>query len=111
MIRCVVQVCLDCHLLARFVSDFAATMALIEVVEDGAPSLGIAFFIRKTANGARNHAVDNSLIVVGVCPPGPCAIPGHSGGIVRPSDSARNDAAWNSQWTKESLKNKFTVVA
>jgi len=46
MIRCVVQVRLDCDLLAGLVSSFAPTMSAIEVLKDGAPCLGIVFLIR-----------------------------------------------------------------
>src|ERR1700747_1110916 len=95
MIRCVVQVCLDRDLLAGFVSSFAPPMSAIEVLKDRAPCLRIVFLICKTANGPGNHAVDYRLVVVGISPPGTCAIPGHSRGVVRPSDSAGNDAARN----------------
>src|SRR5258708_7535146 len=100
MILCVVQVRLDGDLLAGLVAGFAATMSAIEVVKDGAPCPGIAFFICKTANGPRNHAVNYRLVVVSIGPPGTCAIPLHCRGIVRPSDSAGNDAAGKSQWGK-----------
>lgn len=52
--------------------------------------------ICKTANGPGNHAVNYRLVVVGVGPPRTRAIPGHSRRIVRPSDSAGNDATGNS---------------
>src|SRR5258708_20148165 len=100
MIRCVVHVRLDGDLLAGLVPGFAAPMSAIEVAKDGAPCLGIAFFICKTANGPLNHAVNYRLVVVSIGPPGTCAIPLHCRGIVRPSDSAGNDAAGNSQWGK-----------
>jgi hypothetical protein len=73
-------------------------MSAIEIVKDGTPRLGIAFLIGKAADGGRDHAVYHSLIVVGVCPPGPRPIPGHSRRIVRPGNSAGNDSAWNTYW-------------
>ena len=78
------------------VSGFTATMSAIEVVKDGAPCLGITFLTCKAANGPGNHAVDYRLVIVGIGPPGTCAIPGHSRRIVRPSDSAGDDAPGNS---------------
>jgi hypothetical protein len=45
MISCVVEVCLDCDLLARLVSGVAAAMSAIEIVEDSAPCLGIVLLI------------------------------------------------------------------
>src|SRR5580704_7938646 len=93
MIRCVVQVRLDRNLLPRAVSGFAAPMSTIEVLKDGVPCLGVAFLICKTANGPGNHAVNYRLVVVSIGPPRTCAIPGHSRRIVRPRDSAGNDAA------------------
>src|SRR5258706_8945955 len=96
MIRCVVQVRLDRGLLAGLVSSFAPPMSAIEVLKDGAPCLGIVFLICKTANGPGNHAVNHRLVIVGIGPPRTCAIPGHSRWIVRPSDSAGNNAAGNS---------------
>src|SRR5689334_13917335 len=100
VIRCVVQVRLDCDLLAGLVSGVAATMGAIEVLEDGTPCLSIALLIRKTANRSGNHAVNYRLVIVGIGPPGACAIPGYSRRIMRPRDSARSDAARNSQWGK-----------
>src|SRR6202046_3908288 len=95
MIRCVVQVWLDCDLFAGLVSDGATIMGASEIVEDGAPCLGIALLICKTADGAGDHAVNHSLVVVGVRPPGTCPLPGHSCRIVSPGDSAGNYAAGN----------------
>jgi len=51
VIRCVVKVRLDCDLLVGLVSDVATIMSAIEIVEDGAPYLGIALLICKTADG------------------------------------------------------------
>src|SRR5271170_7192228 len=96
MVRCVVQVRLDRNLLASTVSGFAAPVSAIEVLKDGVPCLGIALLVCKTANGPGNHAVNYRLVIVGIGPPRSCAIPGHGRRIVRPSDSARNDAAGNS---------------
>src|SRR6266704_228696 len=96
MVRCVDQVRLDCNLLPSTVSGFAAPMSPIEVLKDGVPCLGVAFLICKTANGPGNHAVNYRLVIVGIGPPRTCAIPVHSRRIVRPSDSAGNDAAGNS---------------
>src|ERR1700741_5588928 len=96
MVRCVVQVRLDRKLLPSTVSGFAAPMSAIEVLKDGVPCLGVAFLICKTANGPGKHAVNYRLVIVSIGPPGTCAIPGHSRRIVRPSDSAGNDAAGNS---------------
>src|SRR6202035_3329019 len=95
MIRCVVQVRLDRNLLPRTVSGFAATMSTIEVLKDGVPCLGVAFLICKTANGTGNHVVNHRLVVISISPPRTGAIPGHSRRIVRPRDSAGNDAARN----------------
>src|ERR1700692_4570044 len=100
MIRCVVQVRLDRDLLAGTVSAFAATMSTIEVLKDGVPCLGVAFLICKTANGTGNHAVNHSLVIISIGPPRTCAIPGHSRRIVRPRDSAGNEAAGNSHGGK-----------
>src|SRR6201985_1029065 len=88
MIRCVVQVRLDGHFLASLVPDVAATMSAIEIFEDGVPRLGIAFLVSETAERAGDHAINRSLVVVGVYPPGTCSIPGHSRRIMRPGDSA-----------------------
>src|SRR5208283_4226544 len=96
MVGCVVQVRLDRNLLAGTVSGFAAPVSAIEVLKDGVPRLGVAFLICKTANGSGNHTVNYRLVVISIGPPGTCAIPGHSRRIVRPSDSAGNDAAGNS---------------
>src|ERR1700688_2366240 len=96
MIRGVVKVRLDRNFLTGRVSGVAATMSAIEVLEDGLPCLGVAFLICKTANGTGNHAVNCRLVVISIGPPRNCAIPGHSRRIVRPSDSAGNDAAGNS---------------
>src|SRR5260370_33664303 len=96
IVRCVVQVRLDRNLLPSTVSGFAATMSAIEVFKDGVPCLGVAFLICETANGPGNHAVNYRLVIVGIGPPRTCAIPGRSRRIVRPSDSAGNDAARNS---------------
>src|ERR1700688_2078521 len=96
MIRGVIQVRLDRNLLPSTVSGFAAPVSAIEVLKDGVPCLGVAFLIRKTANGPGNHAVNYRLVIVGIGPPRTCAIPGHSRRIVPPSDSAGNDAARNS---------------
>src|SRR5580692_11125437 len=95
MIRCVVQVCLDRNLLPGAVSGFAAPVSTIEVLKDGVPCLGVAFLIRKTANGTGDHAVTHRLVVISIGPPRTCAIPGYSRRIVRPSDSAGHDAARN----------------
>ena len=57
---------------------------------------GVAFLICKTAYGSGNHTVNYRLVIVGIGPPRAFAIPGHSRGIVRPSDSPGNDAAGNS---------------
>src|ERR1700678_1465677 len=100
MVRRVVQVRFDGDLLASLVSHVAATMRTIEIVKDGAPRLGIALLICKTADGAGDHAVDPSLVVVGVRPPVPCPIPGHCRRIVCPGDSAGDNAAWNTHWGK-----------
>src|SRR5882762_2760561 len=43
MIRCVVQVRLDCDLLAGLVSSFAPTMSAIEVLKDDAQAWGSIF--------------------------------------------------------------------
>src|ERR1700745_109603 len=96
MVRCVVQVRLDRNLLPSTVSGFAAPMSAIEVLKDGVPRLGVAFLICKTTNGPVNHAVNRRLVIIGIGPPRTCAIPGHSRRVVRPSDSAENDAAGNS---------------
>src|SRR5580765_6860223 len=96
MVRGVVQVRLNCDLLAGLVSGVAAIMSAIEVVKDGVPCLGIAFLISKTANRSGNHAVDYRLTIVGIRPPGTCAIPGHGRRIVRPRDSTGKHAAGNS---------------
>src|SRR6202041_3419981 len=77
MVRRVVKVRLDCDLLAGLVPGAAATTSAIVIVEDGAPCLGVALFNCKTADGAGDHAVNRSLVVVSVRPPGPCPIPGH----------------------------------
>src|ERR1700683_453215 len=100
MVRGIVQVRLDGNLLAGPVAGFTTTMSTIEVLKDGAPRLGIGFLICKFANGPRNHAVDYRLVIVSIGPPRTSAIPGHSRWIARPSDSAGNDAAGNSQWGK-----------
>src|ERR1700739_295828 len=104
MIRCVIQVRLDCDLLASLVPRIAATMGAIEIVKDGAPSLGIALLVCKSTDRAGDHAVNRSLIVVGVLPPGTCPIPSHSRRIVRPGDPAGSDAAGNTQWGKRGSK-------
>jgi hypothetical protein len=49
MVRCVVQVRLDCDLLASPVSSVAASMSAIEIFKDGTPCLRIAFLVCKTA--------------------------------------------------------------
>src|SRR5580658_10166744 len=100
MIRCVVQVRLNRNLLPSSVSGFAATMSAIEVLKDGVPCLGVAFLICKAANGPGNHAVNCSLVIMGIGPPRTSAIPGYSCRIVRPSDSAGNNTAGDSQWGK-----------
>jgi hypothetical protein len=100
MIGGIIQVRLDRDLLAVSVSGFAATVRLIVIVKNGVPCLGIVFLIGKTAKGPGNHAVNHGLVVVGIGPPRTCAIPGHRRRIVRPSDSAGNYAASNSQWGK-----------
>jgi len=104
MVHCVVQVRLDGDLLAGYVSDIAAVMSAIEIVEDGAPCLGIAFLIGKTADRAGDHAVNYSLVVVGICPPGTCSIPGHGRRIVRPGHSAGNHASGNTEWRKRGFE-------
>src|ERR1700733_1899122 len=96
MIRCVVQVRLDRNLLPSSVSGFGAPVGAIEPLKDGGPCPGVTFLICKTTNGPGNHAVNYRLIIVGVGPPRTCAIPAHSRRIVRPSDSAGNDASGNS---------------
>src|ERR1700739_1237773 len=96
MVRCVVQVRLDRNLLSSTVSGFAAPVSTIEVLKDGVPCRGVTFLVCKTANGPGNHAVNYRLVIVGIDPPRACAIPGHGHRIVRPSDSAGNDAAGNS---------------
>src|ERR1700749_4091380 len=96
MVRCVIQVRLDRNLLPSFVSGFAAAMKAIEILKDGGPCLGVAFLIGETANGPGNHAVKNGLVIMGIGPTRPCAGPGNSRRIMRPSDSAGNDAARNS---------------
>src|SRR5882724_7227270 len=98
MILCVVKVRLDRDFFARFVSGVAATTTAIEVVKDGTPCPRIVLFICKTANGVGNHAVNHRLIVISIGPPGACAVPGYSRRVVRPSDSAGNDAAGNAYW-------------
>src|SRR6266404_2716974 len=98
MILGIVKVRLDRDFFARLVSEVAAGTTAIEVVEDGTPCLGIVLFICKTANGVGNHAVNHRLIVISIGPPGTCAVPGYSGRVVRPSDSAGNDAAGNAYW-------------
>src|ERR1700748_3774465 len=70
MVRRVVEVRLDCDLLAGLVPSVAATVSAIEIVKHRAPRLGIALLICKTADGARDHAVNYSLVVVGIRPPG-----------------------------------------
>src|ERR1700733_8136889 len=100
MVRSVVQVCLDGHFLASPVSGVAATMSAIEIFKDGAPCLCIAFLVCKTAEGVGDHAVNGSLVVIGVCPPGTCPIPGHSRRIMHPGDSTGNHAAGNAYWGK-----------
>jgi hypothetical protein len=95
MVRRVVEVRLDCDFLAGFVPDVAAAMSAIEVVKNGAPRLGIVFLIGETADGSGDHVVNDSLVIVGICPPGTGPIPGDSRWIVRPGDPARNDAAGN----------------
>src|SRR5580658_3122419 len=96
MVGCVVQVRLDRNLLPGTVSGFAVTMSAIEVLKDGIPCLRVALLICKTANGPGNHAVNYSLVIVGISPPRTCAIPSHSRRIVRPSDSAGSNATGNS---------------
>src|SRR5580692_2050424 len=98
MIRCIVQVGLDCHFLASPVPGVTATMSAIEILEDGAPCLRIVLVKCKTPDRARNRAVNDSLVVVGVFPPGPRPIPGHSRGIMRPGDSAGNHTPGNTYW-------------
>src|ERR1700730_10959280 len=93
MVRRVVEVRLDCDLLAGLVPRVAATMSAIEILKNGAPRLGIALLICKTADGAGDHAVNRSLVVVGVRPPGTCSIPGHCRRIVCPCDSTGNHTA------------------
>src|ERR1700723_2181726 len=104
MVRCVVQVRLDCDLLAGLVSDVTTIMGAIEIAEDGAPRLGIALLICKTSDGAGDHAVNRSLVVVGVRPPGTCSVPGYGRRIVRPGDSAGNEAARNADGGKRGSK-------
>src|SRR5580700_5606345 len=108
MIRCVVQVSLDCHFLASPVPSVAATMSAIEILKDGAPCLGIAFLNCKTPDGARDHAVNYRLAVVGVFPPGTCPIPRHSRRIMRPGDWSGNHAAGNADWRKHGFKKRST---
>src|SRR5580692_6297272 len=108
MARGVVQVGLDCHFLAGLVPGATPTMSTIEILEDGAPSLGIVFLNCKTLDRARDHAVNYRLIVVGVFPPGTCPIPCHRRRIVRPGDSTRNHAAGNTHWRKRGLKKRRT---
>src|SRR5260370_5272894 len=98
MILCVVKVRLNRDFFARRVSGVAATTTAIEVVEAGSPGLGIVVCSGKTANGVGNHAVNHRLIVTSIGPPRTCAVPGYSRRVVRPSDSAGNDAAGNSYW-------------
>jgi hypothetical protein len=86
--------------LARLVSGVAATMSAIEIIENGVPCLCIAFLVCKTAERARDHAVNYSLTVVGVLPPGTCSIPGHSRRIVRPGNSAGGHTAGDTEWGK-----------
>src|SRR5580658_1999866 len=102
----VVEVRLDGDLLAGLVSRVAATMSAIEIMKDGAPRLGIALLICKAAHGAGDHAVDRSLVVVGIRPPGTCPIPRYCRRIVRPGDSAGNNAAWNTQGESGSNKDE-----
>jgi hypothetical protein len=90
MINRIVQVRLDCDLLAALVSDVAPAMGAVEVVKDCVPRQGIVFLIGKALDGTGDHAVNRSLIIVGVCPPGPGPIPGYRFGIVRPGNPARN---------------------
>src|ERR1700733_11254300 len=104
MVRRVVKVRLDCDLLAGLVPGAAATTSAIVIVEDGAPCLGVALFNCKTADGAGDHAVNRSLVVVSVRPPGPCPIPGHRCRIVCPGDSAGNYAARNTQRGKRGFE-------
>src|ERR1700739_3252163 len=92
VVRRVIQVRLDGDLRPGLISGVAATVSAIEIVKDRVPSLSIAFLICKTANGPGNHAVNYRLVVVGIVPPRTCAIPLYRRGIVRPSDSARNNA-------------------
>src|SRR5271163_2358309 len=97
MIYRVIQVRLDGDLLTGLVPRVTAAMSAIVVVKNGAPRLSIALLIGKTADGAGDHAVNYSLIIVGVRPPGTSPIPGHSRRIVRPGNAAGNDAAGNTQ--------------
>src|SRR5579863_5745400 len=106
MPRGVVQVGLDCHFLATPVPGVAATMSAIEILEDGAPGLGIVFLNCKTPDRARDHAVDYCLVVVGVFPPGTCPIPRHSGRVMRPGDSTGNHAAGNAHWRKRGFEER-----
>src|SRR5579864_3875410 len=108
MIRCVVQVGLDCYFLATLIPVVVATMTAIEILEDGTPCLGIALLIGKTPDRARNHSVNDSLVVVGVFPPGTCPIPRHSRRVMRPGDSAGDHAAGNTHWRKRGFKKRRT---
>src|SRR5579872_3346611 len=108
MTRGVVQVGFDCHFLASPVPGVAATMSAIEILEDGGPCRGIAFLNCKTLDGARDHAVNYSLAVVGVFPPGTCPIPCHSRRVMRPGDSTGNHAAGNTHGRKRGFEKRRT---
>src|SRR5580698_7038743 len=95
MVRRIVEVCLDRNPLAGLESRVAATMGAIEIMENCAPRLGIALLIGNAAYGMRDHAINHGLVVVGVRPPGTRPIPCHGCRIVRPGNSAGNDAARN----------------
>src|ERR1700757_3309156 len=108
MIRWGGQVGLDCHCLASPVPGVAATMTAIEILEDGAPRLGIAFLICETPDRVGDHAVNCRLVVVGVFPPGTCPVPRHSRAIMRPGDSTGNHAAGNTHGGKRGSKKRRT---
>ena len=100
MIRCVVQVRLDGDLLAGLVSRVAAAMSVLEIVKHRTPCLGIALLICETADGPGDHAVNRSLDVVGVSPPGARSIPGHTAGscaqVTRPGTTPRGTSSGES---------------
>lgn len=102
----VIQIRLDRDLLAGFVSGVATTMGAIEILKHGAPRLRIALLICEGADGTGEHAVNHSLVVVGIRPPGTRPVPGDSRRIMRPGDPAGNYAARNANWGKGGLEQR-----